>query len=68
MAVMLQCLYLDYGCSLQVCKSLSLPSSIKILTGRHYEVIDPMTGRAECHSKDRDNFLAEKTDRSYTER
>lgn len=68
MTVMLQCLNLDYECSLEVCKCLSLPSSIKILTGHHYEVIDLMTGRAECHSKDRDNFPAEKNRQSYTER
>lgn len=45
------------GAEAEVCKSLILPSSIKILTGRHYEVIDLMTVRAECHSKDRGNFL-----------
>lgn len=64
MVVMLQCLNLDYGCSLEVCKRLSLPSSIKILTGHHYEVIDPATGHAECHSKDRDNFPAENKQKS----
>lgn len=45
------------GAEAQVRRSLIPPSSIKILTGRHYEVIDLRTGHVECHSKDGCRFL-----------